>query len=135
MVTERERQCLMRVLRHCDNINRSTGCGTLKDLFFTDREKQESIVFNILQIGELANEFLSDEFKTHEMPGVPWNQIIRMRHLLVHHYDGFSPAIVWDTASEHIPSLASQIADFLHEDSSYKASGSLRKMNLGGKPE
>ena len=44
-----------------------------------------------------------------------WNEIIRMRHLLVHGYYHISPEIVKEITEEEIPSLKLQITSYLSE--------------------
>ena len=53
---------------------------------------QEACVFNLLQIGELANH-LSPEF-TADKPSIPWRQMIGLRNRFVHDYDGIRMMIV-----------------------------------------
>ena len=63
---------------------------------------KEVICFNLFQIGELANG-LSEEF-VKEYNGIPWKQIIGMRHRIVHGYDTINLDIVWNTSVDSIPS-------------------------------
>jgi uncharacterized protein with HEPN domain len=47
---------------------------------------------------------LSEEF-VKEYNGIPWKQIIGMRHRIVHGYDTINLDIVWNTSVASIPSL------------------------------
>ena len=82
-------------LSYCD------GCTA--DSFYENSMLQEACVFNLLQIGELANH-LSDDF-INSSPQIPWRQIIGLRNRLVHDYDGIRLTIVWETISEDFPVL------------------------------
>lgn len=64
----------------------------------------EATVFNLMQIGELAKESLSDEAK-EQITTIPWNQLYGMRNRIVHGYSGINLNIVWDTISQDIPKL------------------------------
>ena len=47
---------------------------------------------------------MSEEF-VKEYDGIPWKQIIGMRHRIVHGYDTINLDIVWNTAVDSIPPL------------------------------
>lgn len=49
---------------------------------------------------EAAN-LLTNEFKTSH-GDIPWKQIIKMRHVLVHGYSNVLPEILWETAKIRI---------------------------------
>ena len=42
-------------------------------------------------------------------PDVPWSQIVRMRHLLVHHYWKTNLPILWSTVLTDLPVLTSVV--------------------------
>lgn len=71
--------------------------------FIKNEDVKEVICFNLFQIGELANG-LSIEF-VKEYNGIPWKQIIGMRHRIVNGYDTINLDIVWNTSADSIPSL------------------------------
>ncbi|MEO0988512.1 MAG: DUF86 domain-containing protein [Cyanobacteria bacterium J06639_14] len=52
----------------------------------TDRRTQAAILYNIIVLGEAANR-LSEDFQAQH-PEVPWKEIIGMRNILAHQYDG-----------------------------------------------
>lgn len=68
----------------------------------------EATVFNLMQIGELAKESLSDEAK-EQITTIPWNQLYGMRNRIVHGYSGINLNIVWDTISQDIPKLREEL--------------------------
>lgn len=71
------------------------------------------LVKNLEIIGEAAY-MLSPDFKASHS-NTEWNDIIRMRHLLVHGYYHISPEIVKEITEEEIPSLKLQITSYLSE--------------------
>jgi uncharacterized protein with HEPN domain len=57
----------------------------------------------VQQIGEAAAN-LSDEGRAR-IPGVPWGQIVAMRHVLVHVYWAVDADRLWATARDDVPIL------------------------------
>ncbi len=51
---------------------------------------------------------LSLEFKEKHSQ-MPWNDIIRMRHVLVHGYATILPELLWQTALVDVPILKKQV--------------------------
>ena len=88
---------------------------------FTDGYSQEelkddklrffAVVKNVEIIGEAAY-MLSLVFKDSHSE-IPWNNIIRMRHILVHGYATILPALLWQTALVDVPLLKKQIEEIL----------------------
>ena len=71
------------------------------------------LVKNLEIIGEAAY-MLTPDFKASHS-NTEWNDIIRMRHPLVHGYYHISPEIVKEITEEEIPSLKLQITGYLSE--------------------
>lgn len=80
--------------------------------FQTNQMLQEACVFNILQIGELANAGLDDRF-TAEHRDIAWHQMYGMRNRIAHDYDGIRLTIVWQTITEDFPLLIPKLKDIL----------------------
>jgi len=102
MLTERDRQVLTAMKRHCEHIVRAVEATHTMNIFCTNELAQDACTFNLLQLGELAKEQLSLECK-QRMSSIPWNAIIRMRHKLVHHYEDQNLEVVWDTITHDVP--------------------------------
>lgn len=68
---------------------------------------------NLEIIGEAAY-MLTPDFKANHT-ATAWNDIVRMRHLLVHGYYHISPDIVKDIAETELPVLESQVKEYLLE--------------------
>lgn len=66
------------------------------------------VLYHIQIIGEAANG-ISSEFQ-EQHPGIPWKDIIAMRHLLVHQYFGIDLDEVWSTAIQDLPLLKQEIS-------------------------
>jgi uncharacterized protein with HEPN domain len=58
----------------------------------------------LLQIvGEAASQ-VSAEFRSAN-PEIPWDEIVGMRHRVVHDYLGIDEEIVWKTVGDDLPAL------------------------------
>ena len=101
-VLQKLQQHITAILQYCQN------CASLED-FQNDPMLVEATVFNLMQIGELAKEELSDPAK-EAIRTVPWHQLYGMRNRIVHGYSGISLGIVWDTVREDIPKLRDELA-------------------------
>ena len=77
----------------------------------TDKLRYFAVVKNVEIIGE-ASYMLSTDFKKAHT-NIPWNDIIRMRHVLVHGYATVLPELLWQTALEDVPNLKRQIEALL----------------------
>jgi len=88
-----------------------------REAFEQDELIQTWIVHHLQIIGEAARG-LSEESRTANQQ-VPWNQIIGMRNILVHHYFGIDEPVVWSVVENHLQALKSavqQILDSLPEN-------------------
>jgi uncharacterized protein with HEPN domain len=71
--------------------------------FESDTKTLEACVFNLSQIGELANK-LDDEYKaTHS--DIPWRKLIAVRNRIIHDYEGLDHVLVWDIIKINLPEL------------------------------
>jgi uncharacterized protein with HEPN domain len=68
--------------------------GLSYETFHSSPLISDSVYYRLLIIGE-ATRCLSVETQ-QLMPDIPWQQIRRMRNVLVHDYDGVDARIVWD---------------------------------------
>jgi uncharacterized protein with HEPN domain len=69
----------------------------------TDRQLVLSLVKEVEIIGEAAYQ-LSQETRA-SMPEAPWEDIIGMRHRLVHAYFDINLDILWQTIEQDLPAL------------------------------
>ena len=77
--------------------------GLTYEQFFADKIRYFAVMKNVEILGEAAN-MLTEEFRvTHTE--IPWKQVIKMRHVLVHGYSNILPEILWETATQDVPQL------------------------------
>lgn len=76
--------------------------------YLADRARQLALERCLEIIGEAAKR-LSQEFRDAH-PEVPWRHIIAQRNVMAHEYDDILQELVWKTATEDVPALATKIA-------------------------
>jgi len=98
---------LQDILDAIDRISSYVEGMTYED-FLADRKTQDAVTRNVEIIGEAARS-LSEQFK-QEHSSIPWQDIVDMRNVIVHHYFGILPDVVWDVIENELPTLRSQLA-------------------------
>ncbi len=106
MKAERNELFLEDILECCNNIEEFL-VGKVETDLAENKMLRDAIVRNIEIIGE-ASKNLSDDLRD-ENPQVRWRDIMRMRDKLVHHYFRLNLEIVWQTATQNIPKLKSEV--------------------------
>lgn len=75
--------------------------------FSSDSKLVEACVFNLSQMGELANR-VDDAFpETH--PQVPWRYIYGLRNRIVHDYEGVNLQLIWEIIQDDLPNLRDEL--------------------------
>ena len=97
---------LQDIIQATDYIAAFTKGYTLEELK-VDKLRYFAVVKNVEIIGEAAY-MLSLDFKEKNSQ-IPWNDIIRMRHVLVHGYATILPELLWHTALVDVPALKQQV--------------------------
>lgn len=120
MENNRDRQVLLKIREHCQNIASHVERCASEEQFLSDLLYQHAIAFSLLQLGELINEELSEEFRK-SYPQQPWRDIINLRHRIVHHYSSTDDSLLWVIAVNSVPDLL----QFTNREL-----GSVSKMNL-----
>lgn len=82
--------------------------------FWSDELTQLGIIHLIQIIGEAARGVSAEFQEAH--PGIPWQEVIGMRHRLVHDYLSVDVERVWKTIQEDIPGLIAQLEVLVKEE-------------------
>lgn len=77
------------------------------DGFMSDTRLVEACVFNLSQMGELANRV--DEAYSEKHPTLPWHALYGLRNRIVHDYEGVNLQLVWQIITEDLPELLVQL--------------------------
>jgi len=101
---ERDRKFITNIVAHINSIEvYMDGILSLEE-FSINSLIQDAVVFNLLQIGELAKTKISDRFKK-DYSDIPWNKIYGFRNRLVHDYENIILTVVYDVLVEDLPLL------------------------------
>lgn len=71
--------------------------------FLEDEVIYDAVCMNLLRIGEGAR-LLSEEAKA-EARGIPWPDVINLRHRIAHGYAHLRASIIWQIAAASVPSM------------------------------
>lgn len=104
-----DRSRLQDILDAIKRIERHAKRG--RRVFEEDELVHTWMVHHIQIIGEAASKLTSSFQRTHQQ--VPWPQIIKMRHVLVHDYLGVDLGEVWAVVEKDLPVLKRQIRGML----------------------
>lgn len=82
------------------------------DAYLTEGDLRQGVVYDacrvrLMEIGEAVKHL--DPTLLEREPGIAWNQIARMRDLLVHHYHDTDHAVVEAVISERLPALRAAV--------------------------
>lgn len=91
------RRCCLRITSQCENI------ADLPKELRDNLTFQESILFNLIQIGENVNR-LSDDF-IEEHSDIPWRDIVGMRNIITHGYGSVDIDAIADAVKNDVPEL------------------------------
>jgi uncharacterized protein with HEPN domain len=77
------------------------------DEFVDDHKSQDAILYNLIIIGEAANQ-ISEEFQEKHHT-IPWSSMIGTRNIIVHGYDQVKLQIVWEILQRDLDLLKQEI--------------------------
>ncbi|MBV9861938.1 MAG: DUF86 domain-containing protein [Alphaproteobacteria bacterium] len=83
-----------------------------------DLDRDTMLLFALVRTIEIAGEAARrvSPAGREELPDVPWDPMIGMRHRLVHAYFDVDGDILWTTVTEAAPSVAERLSTFLGEE-------------------
>lgn len=84
-----------KVLRYCRELDYDTFCENSMVV--------EACVFNLSQMGELANK--ADAEYTAQHPEIPWRYLYGLRNRIVHDYEGVNLRLIWEIISDDLKPL------------------------------
>ena len=77
--------------------------GLSRQEFIEDEPMQHASIRLIQIVGEAARKVSTD--RREQLPDIQWDQIIGMRHRLVHDYFHVNVDLVWQVLQAHLPEL------------------------------
>ncbi|HEY3383914.1 MAG TPA: DUF86 domain-containing protein [Vicinamibacterales bacterium] len=87
------------------------SAGLSHDAFDADENLRLALIHPVQVIGE-AGCRVSPEFSAQH-PEIPWQEIVGMRHKVVHDYLGVDEDIVWQVVTEDLPPLVVLLEEIL----------------------
>ncbi len=105
---ERDRKGIERIMYHIEMINEYMKPISNLNEFNNNSIIQDAVVFNFLQIGEIAKNRISDKIKK-QYPFIPWKKIYGFRNRLVHDYSNIVLDVVYDTIVEDLENFYKQL--------------------------
>ena len=73
----------------------------------------EACVFNLGQIGELANK-IDKDFEVQNSQ-IPWRVLYGLRNKIVHDYEGVNLSLIWEIIRTDLPELKKQLEKLYNE--------------------
>jgi uncharacterized protein with HEPN domain len=95
LVVEKMIQTIEKILIYSD--------GLTYDTFVDNNLVIDACVFNLSQLGELANK-VDEEFE-QKHTDIPWRQVYGLRNRIVHDYEGVNLKLVWEIIETDLPEL------------------------------
>ncbi len=77
--------------------------GLTYEEFKNDTKLVEACVFNLSQMGELANRIDADFAQRHK--DIPWHYLYALRNRIVHDYEGVNLQLIWEIISDDLEPL------------------------------
>ena len=78
-----------------------------------NEDLQAYLLWHIQVVGEAVSK-LPIEYR-NQQPQIPWQKMIGMRNVIVHGYFRLKWEIVWDAATNHLPTVLPKIHDELEK--------------------
>jgi len=104
----RNKMIVEKILKYISKVLEYTK-ETEYDTFICNSILVEACVFNLSQIGELANK-IDKEFEKSN-PSIPWRVMYGLRNKIVHDYEGVNLILIWDIVKEDLPELNNQLEE------------------------
>lgn len=105
----------LRVAHIVDAIEAITSyvAGMDEAAFAADRRTIDAVLRNFQVIGEAARKIPKDVRQRY--PALPWSEMEKMRHKIVHDYDRISVPTVWRTITDDLAPLLPLLSHLLAE--------------------
>ena len=85
--------------------------GMNREDFLGDLQCQDAVIRRLEIIGEAARRISAKSQK--KFSDLPWSDMIGMRNMMIHEYDGVDMYIIWETVNTDLPPLIDVIEGIL----------------------
>jgi uncharacterized protein with HEPN domain len=83
------------------------SAGRSREDLDADRQFQLALTRLVEIVGEAAGRV--SELSRQRQPGIPWREIVGMRHRLIHGYDRVDLDILWEVVRRDLPDLVAKL--------------------------
>lgn len=90
------------IVASAEKIGRLTR-GRSYEAFVADEAVFDAVLFNLQVIGEAVKNL--PDIARASLPEVDWSGPARLRDFIAHHYFSVDTGIVWDAATNHVPTI------------------------------
>ena len=111
-LTIRQKDALGHIADHCRKAAELSAEISLEQVV-ADWRKRYLLLQCVQIVGEAAKRLGADFEAAY--PFIAWRQIFGMRNRLVHEYDEVDSTVLWQTATEKLPTLLTQVENILAE--------------------
>ena len=109
-MNERDEKLLLKIKNEAEYLLEVSEDGAL-DSFLKNRGLQYIVSMALIKIGEYAKS-LSKDFK-QEYCDIEWREIVGLRDIAVHNYDGLNMERIWGNVTKDVPELLEQVERIL----------------------
>lgn len=100
------------ILESIDHIRKYVGHMTAEELRQSEAMR-DAVILRVALIGEAAAHLSDDLIKKY--PHIPWSDVVGMRNILIHDYEGIDDARVWNVIMEHLEPLKKAVESMIKE--------------------
>lgn len=102
------------ILKYCHRMEEHINYfGDDIDIYKSNNQYKDSCALEIIQIGKYAGT-LGKEFR-EKYNKINWSEIVSMKNIFAHNYEGVIDDITWAVIKEDIPNLKEYLENILHD--------------------
>jgi uncharacterized protein with HEPN domain len=114
-LNKKDKQIIEHLIAYCLEVHMAlVTFKNNRELFMQSPVFRNACSMPIMQIGELSKN-LSEECQNNNK-AIPWQAIKGMRNIFAHDYHSMNKEIIWETATQSIPKLSTQLKRILNRD-------------------
>ena len=104
----KDKEYIERILKYSNKIAKYMSNVNSFNAFSKNEEKVDAVILNLEQIGETAKKL--SEIGKEEHKEINWTNIIGLRNMISHEYEGISLEIIYDIATKSVRDLANKLS-------------------------
>lgn len=102
------KEYIERILKYANKIAKYMSNVNSFNVFSENEEKVDAVILNLEQIGETAkklSEIVKEDYKE-----IKWTNIIGLRNMISHEYEGISLEIIYHIATKSVRDLVNKLS-------------------------